>query len=215
MKLALPVLTGTLLVASFPRLNQGYLAWIAFIPLIVFVARAGHVKAALLGGFTAGFIQFFVLLTWMPGVLVHYGGLSAVQAWLAYTLLAVVLACYPAASCGLVKYLICHTGEAGILLFPFVWVLSDYALSYSPMGGFPWLLAGYSQLRDFLSGNLAWYGYLLAVSQERARPFCMGACRDRADSCRELSGVRHDFTGQVGTCVDALPGRDAAGKSLL
>jgi apolipoprotein N-acyltransferase len=150
MKLVLPILTGVFLVASFPRFNQGYLAWIAFIPLIVYVARTKRVKAAFLGGFIAGFIQFFVLLIWMPAVLVHYGGLSAVQAWFAYTLLVVVLACYPAVACGIVKGLVCHAGDACILLFPFVWVLSDYALSFSPIGGFPWLLAGYSQSR-FLS----------------------------------------------------------------
>jgi apolipoprotein N-acyltransferase len=150
MKLFLPVLTGILLIASFPRWDQGYLAWIAFIPLIIFVSRVEHVKGAFLGGFIAGFIQFFALLIWMPAVLVRYGGLSGVQAWLAYTLLVVVLACYPAVACGLVKYLIRYAGNAFILLFPFIWVLNEYAQSLSPFGGFPWLLAGYSQSR-FLS----------------------------------------------------------------
>jgi hypothetical protein len=40
MLLFLPALTGLLLVASFPRAGQGYLAWVAFVPLIAFVFRA-------------------------------------------------------------------------------------------------------------------------------------------------------------------------------
>ena len=35
--LLLPALTGILEFASFPRLGLGYLAWIAFVPLLVFL----------------------------------------------------------------------------------------------------------------------------------------------------------------------------------
>jgi apolipoprotein N-acyltransferase len=150
MKFVLPILTGILLIASFPRIDQGYLAWIAFIPLIAFVSRVQSVKGALGGGFITGFIQFFVLLAWMPAVLIRYGGLSSVLAWVAYTLLIGVLACYPAVACGLVKYVIGRGGDAFILVFPFIWVLMECAQSFAPFGGLPWLLAGYSQSR-FLS----------------------------------------------------------------
>jgi apolipoprotein N-acyltransferase len=150
MRFFLPALTGILLIASFPRIDQGYLAWIAFIPLIAFISRAQSVKEGLCGGFVAGFIQFFVLLAWMPAVLVRYGGLSSILAWIAYMLLIGVLACYPAVACGLVKYGMGRGGDAFILVFPFIWVLMEFAQSFTPFGGLPWLLAGYSQSR-FLS----------------------------------------------------------------
>ena len=143
----LPVLTGLLLVFSFPRADQGYVAWVAYIPEIYFLLRARTVKTALAGGFIAGLIQFFSLLVWMPAVLTRYGGLPALLAWLAYVLLIALLACYPAAACAVTKYLILRRGDAFILLFPFIWVLFEYANSLSPFGGLPWLLAGYSQSR--------------------------------------------------------------------
>ena len=150
MILILPALTGFLLAASFPRANQAYLAWVAFIPLILFLSLAKSVKGALGGGFIAGFLEYFPRLIWMPPVLTHYGGLSHALAWFAYLLLISVMACYPAAACALTKYGHRRCGDAFILAFPFIWILSEYAQSFSPFGGFPWLLAGYSQSR-FLS----------------------------------------------------------------
>jgi len=143
----LPVFTGLLLFASFPRVDQGYLAWIAFIPIAVFIDRISGIRRAIGGGFVLGFVQAFSLMTWMPAVLMNYGGLSPVLAWFAYSLLIALLACYPAAACGLTKYLILRGGNAFLLVFPALWVLSEYAQSLSPFGGLPWLTVGYSQSR--------------------------------------------------------------------
>jgi apolipoprotein N-acyltransferase len=145
MLLLLPVLTGILVTISFPRAGLGYLAWVAYIPLIAFVFRAGTSARAFLGGFIAGFIGLFALLRWIPDVLIRYGGFSPVLAWFAFGLLASVLACYPAAACALTKGLIRRGGTACLLLFPAVWIVLEYAQSLSPFGGLPWLLAGYSQ----------------------------------------------------------------------
>jgi apolipoprotein N-acyltransferase len=145
MLLFLPALTGLLLVTSFPRVGQGYLAWVAFVPLIAFIFRAKGTAHAFLGGFIAAFIEYFALLVWIPAVLHHYGGLSDALAWIAFSLLVSVLACYPAAGCAAASYLIRHGGRSCLLLFPLVWIVVEYIESYSPFGGLPWLLAGYSQ----------------------------------------------------------------------
>ncbi len=145
MLLFLPVLTGILLVASFPRANQGYLAWIAFVPLIAFVFRTGTRIRAFWGGFAAAAITLTCLLTWIPTLLSHYGGMSSVPAWMCYALMIVLLACYPATACLLAKHWLMRGGQSFLLLFPFSWILFEYLLSLSPFGGFPWLLAGYSQ----------------------------------------------------------------------
>jgi apolipoprotein N-acyltransferase len=143
----LPALAGLLLVASFQRIDQGYLAWVAFLPLTAFISRVRSIRGALWGGFITGIIQSFALLSWMPAVLTRYGGLSPGLAWIAYTLLVFLLACYPAAACCLTKYLIRSGGAPFILIFPAAWVVFEYAQSLSPFGGFPWLSAGYSQSR--------------------------------------------------------------------
>ena len=145
MRLILPVLTGLLLVVSFPRASQGYLAWLAFVPLIAFVFRSGKPGQAFWGGFIAGAVERFVLLIWIPPVLSHYGGLSIPLAWVAYLLMISLLACYCAGACALANCLIKHRGDCFLLLFPAVWVVFEYAQSLWPFGGLPWLLSGYSQ----------------------------------------------------------------------
>ncbi len=143
----LPVISGLLLFVSFPRIDQGYLAWVAFIPIAIFIDRSASVRRAFAGGFALGFVLAFASLNWMPTVLAHYGGLPSPLAWIAYALLIAVLACYPAAACGLTRSLIRWGGESYLLVFPALWVLSEYAQSFSPFGGLPWLVAAYSQSR--------------------------------------------------------------------
>jgi apolipoprotein N-acyltransferase len=148
-QLILPALTGLFLAASFPRGDQGWLAWLAWIPLIISVAQSKNRRLAFGGGFFSGVLGFFILLVWIPQVLARYGGLSSGLAWTAYTLLVFVLACYPAFACALVKHMMIRRGNGMLLFFPIVWILFEFALSVSPLGGFPWLLAGYTQV-EFL-----------------------------------------------------------------
>jgi len=143
----LPAASGLLIAAAFPRANQAWLGWAAWIPLILFVARAQSRRAAFMGGWLAAVIEFFILLRWMPEVMVSYGGMPAFLSWAAYALLIAMLACYPAAVCAFTRHLMFRRGERCLLFFPFVWIVMELAASVSPMGGFPWLLAGYTQTR--------------------------------------------------------------------
>ena len=145
MLLFLPALSGLLLMASFPKASQGCLAWAAFIPLIVAVFRARKISAAFWMGFIAGWIQIFGLMLWIPAVLAHYGGLARPLAWIAFALMASMLACFPGSACAATKYLMKRRGEACLLLLPCIWILLEYAQNFIPFGGLPWLLAGYSQ----------------------------------------------------------------------
>jgi len=146
LKRALPaVLSGLLLAASFPAAGLGALAWVAWVPLLVAVARARGRGGAFGAGLLAAGIYTGILLAWIPGVLVRHGGMAPVPAWGAYAALAALLALYPAAACLLVKHLMLRGGRGWILAFPAAWVLGEYALSLSPFGGLPWLLAGYTQ----------------------------------------------------------------------
>lgn len=140
-----PAITGALLIASFPKTGLDWLAWIAFVPLIVFTLRANRVRTAFWGGFIAGFVELLGLLVWMPEVLMRYGELSALLAWTAFGALLACLACYPALVCALIKYVSRRRGEAWVLLFPAAWTASEYVQNFFPFGGFPWLTIGYSQ----------------------------------------------------------------------
>jgi apolipoprotein N-acyltransferase len=145
MKWFLPALTGFLLAASFPKIGQGYLAWIAFVPLIVFFWRANNPAKAFGGGFLSGVVHLFFLQIWIPDVLMHYGGLSGVLAWAAYGLTLILLSLFLGAACLLTNYLVRRGGEFFLFSFPFILVSLEYVQNYFPFGGYPWILTGYSQ----------------------------------------------------------------------
>lgn len=143
--LILPVLCGILVWASFPKLNQGYLAWVALIPLILHLDRVERITSAFLGGLVAGTVQFLGLLYWIPRVLTHYGGLPAPGAWVLFVLLAAALGCFPAVACALTRFCINRCGSGFLLVFAPAWISLEYLRSKIPFGGFPWLMIGYSQ----------------------------------------------------------------------
>jgi apolipoprotein N-acyltransferase len=139
------VLSGILTWASFPKLNQFYVAWVALVPLLAFVARVGKTSHAFLGGFISGVVGFLTLLYWIPPVLSRYGGLPAPGAWGLFMLMVAMLACYPAVVCAVTRYCMNRGGSRFILIFAPAWVCSEFLRGEFPFGGFPWLLLGYSQ----------------------------------------------------------------------
>ncbi|MBN2241992.1 MAG: apolipoprotein N-acyltransferase [Acidobacteria bacterium] len=145
MPLLLPVVTGLLLAASFPRIDQPFLAWVALAPLCAFMVRVHSPFRAFWGGWLAGGVELFGLLAWMPGVVESHGGLPGWLAWTGYALLILLLACFTGAACCATKGLMRWGGDAHLLLFPAVWVLVEYAQTRVPFGGFPWLQLGYTQ----------------------------------------------------------------------
>jgi apolipoprotein N-acyltransferase len=148
--LLLAGLTGILLFASFPKLNQNYLAWLALVPLLLGTARARSFGRAFVLGLAGGLVQWMCLMNWIPFVLSNYGGLPVPAAWSLLAVLAAYLALYQAAACGITSYCMRRRAEHYLFLFPFVWVSLEAVRNYCLEDGFPWLLLGYSQT-DWLS----------------------------------------------------------------
>jgi apolipoprotein N-acyltransferase len=145
MKWFMPVLTGLLLAASFPKIQQGYLAWIALIPLIIFIRQTNRPGKAFAGGFIAGFVHLLLLQLWIPDVLMQYGGLSPVLAWAGYALELILLSLFFGVACLLTNLLIRRGGDPYIFSFPFILIAMEYLQNFIPFGGYPWNLIGYSQ----------------------------------------------------------------------
>jgi apolipoprotein N-acyltransferase len=141
----LPGFTGFLLFASFPKLDQHYLAWIAFIPLLFYLSRESRLVASMFAGLVAGTLQWLGLLIWIPPVLTDHGGMASPLALLLYVLLALMLSLFPAFTCLVTRLLMNRLGEVYVLTFPVTWVGVEFFRNYIPFGGFPWLLIGYSQ----------------------------------------------------------------------
>ena len=64
-KLILPLLSGLLLGLSYPPFSFGFLAWIAFIPLLHCVAKEEKISHKALFGFVACFSSNLIILNWM------------------------------------------------------------------------------------------------------------------------------------------------------
>lgn len=61
----LPLLSALLLILSFPRFNQGYLAWFALLPLFYYCRQTGAGVKAFAGGLLTGFLFFLYLYAYM------------------------------------------------------------------------------------------------------------------------------------------------------
>lgn len=143
--LALAVLSGLLLAASFPSLGYSFLAWFALVPLL-FSLKDQSIQAGLLLSFLFGLVFFCCTVYWVTDSINMYGHIPLLPASLITLLLSVVLALFLAPFGATVVHV--RTTRPGIafLAAPAVWVMMEFARTHL-FSGFPWALAGYSQYR--------------------------------------------------------------------
>lgn len=138
---AMATTTGLLMTASFPRIGWEFSAWIAFVPLLCGIKSSP--LAGLKLGFVAGVVHYVTLLSWIAGVMCHYGQLSYVLCVVVLMLLVFYLSLYPAFFAWAVSQL--RTGTFPCYMTaPFLWVGLEYIRSFL-LSGFPWENLGYSQ----------------------------------------------------------------------
>ena len=159
---ALALLSGVLLFLSFPHLGHAAVAWVAVCPLLIAVARVSRWRALRLG-LLAGAVHFAGTLYWIPAVMVDYGGLPPVAAWLVHALFVAYLALFPALFALAMADLAGRFGAAGLLLAPAVWVTTELGRIYL-FTGFPWALVGYSQVPFPAVAQVASVAGVLGVS---------------------------------------------------
>jgi len=140
-KVFLAILSGTLLTASFPPGNLGWMAWFALVPLLMSIEGASPYGAFKLG-FIAGVTHYLSLIYWILLVLGHYGNLNYPASLGPLILLCTYLALFPA---------LFSTFTAGVRGSPHAlflmgssWVGLEY-IRAKLLTGFPWCLLGYSQ----------------------------------------------------------------------
>jgi len=130
--LLLCLLSGALLILSFPRFNIEFLAWFGFLPLFLTLRNKSKLKAFLLSYFT-GIIFWFGTIYWL--IHVTLPGM-------------IVLVCYLALYFGLFGFIIStmnhEVSTMNLLFVPSLWVALEYIRSYL-FTGFPWALLGHSQ----------------------------------------------------------------------
>src|SRR5438132_14346274 len=85
--LLLAVLSGTLLVLSFPTYELDFLAWIALVPLLIAI-REKPWRTAFGQGWLAGLVYFGGTLSWVINAMHQYGKVPFPLSFLVMLLLA-------------------------------------------------------------------------------------------------------------------------------
>jgi apolipoprotein N-acyltransferase len=155
----LAVTTGILVSASFPRIDWGGLAWVAFVPLL-YAIKGTPPRQSFTLGFLAGLTHYGTLLYWIVGVINHYGHLPTVLCALIFMLLVFYLSLY----LGLFAVGVSQLRARSVpyyLTGPFLWAALEYVKSFF-LSGFPWENLGHSQYNQLhliqISDILGVYG---------------------------------------------------------
>lgn len=147
-RMMLALLSGLLLIFSFPKFGNGFVAWVALIPLL-HALRDATPREGFKAGFIAGLLAFCGILYWISNVVVQYGNLPYYMGLLAVLLLAAYLSLYPALFGAALSYLRKRRGTV-FLWAPLLWTVLEFARSHL-LTGFPWENLAYSQ---YLNANL-------------------------------------------------------------
>ncbi|OGR93979.1 MAG: apolipoprotein N-acyltransferase [Elusimicrobia bacterium GWF2_62_30] len=143
-----PLLTAALLILSYPKFDQGWLAWFALAPLAWHILNSKTLKAALFGGFGAGFLFYLGLLYWIYPTM-RAGGVEPAVSALGLVLLAALMALEFVLACGFGFCLKKCGGAAFPYVFASGWALMEWGKAMLSLKGiwFSWFLLGYTQWR--------------------------------------------------------------------
>lgn len=142
----LPVLSAVLLVLSYPKFGQGWLAWFALAPLSYFLLKSKNLKAAAGGGLACGFLFYLGILYWIYPTM-RAGGVEPAVTALGLLLLSLLMSSEFLAVSVFGFYL----KKAGFKAWPYVfaagWFLLEYGKVYLSLKAvwFPWFMLGYTQ----------------------------------------------------------------------
>ena len=137
------MLSGLLLILSFPKFGHGAVAWVALAPLLVALAQATPGEGARLGYLT-GAVSATGVLYWTALVVVQFGGLSLPVGVVVMTLLCLAFALFPLLFGAITAFWVRAFGPGALFLAPLAWAATELLRSHT-FFQFPWCLLGYTQ----------------------------------------------------------------------
>lgn len=139
----LALASAVLMALAFPKVDQGWLAWIALVPLFLALRKVKEMKAGLLIGFIFGMAHHLGVVYWTVHTMHLYGKLPMLQAVLILILLAAYLSSFTTLFCGVLVWL--RPQPRYLMIFaPALWIFLEMARAWL-FTGFPWALLGHSQ----------------------------------------------------------------------
>lgn len=145
---AISALLGALCVFAFAPFEFYPVSFLSLFGLL-FLIRNTAVKSAITIGFSFGLGLYLAGVSWVYVSLATYGGMPLWMGSIAVLGFASLLAVFPALACGLSSYLANSNERRLLLIFPFIWVITEWCKSWV-LTGFPWLDIGYTQTPSWL-----------------------------------------------------------------
>jgi len=140
--------SSILLILSFPKIDQSFLAWISLIPLL-YAVEGKSVYRTFLSGWLCGFFFYLGIIYWIVVVTTTYGKLNYPLGILVMLLLVSYLSLYSGLSLAIARFIEEKTTIKVSSTLPFTWVTMEYLRSFL-FTGFPWESLGYSQYHSLL-----------------------------------------------------------------
>jgi len=147
------VVSGLLLVLSFPKFGHGAVAWVALVPLLVALPGTSGWRAFRLGYIT-GAVSALGLLYWVSLVVVQYGDIPLPIGIAIMVALCLAFALFPSVFAWVAARLAASFGARGLLGAPLVWVGTELLRAHTAFQ-FPWCQLGYSQYRNLPAIQIA------------------------------------------------------------
>jgi len=142
----LAIVSGVLLILSFPPFDLFPLAWFALLPLLITIHQKRTLRSCFYLGFLSGFVFFTGTVYWVFHSVYFYGGIPLLPASLITILLSAYLGFYTGLFSMTFVFLSNSTRFPAIFIVPSLWTALEVCRSYA-LTGFPWVLLGYSQYR--------------------------------------------------------------------
>jgi len=220
--IALAVLSGILLIFSFPKFGTGLIAWVALIP-IFFALRERKPLEGFKIGFLTGLVAHVGILYWIAYVVVQYGYLPIYIGVMVMLLLAAYLSLYTACfAAGVV--ILKGRGIPLLLSAPLLWTIFEYGRSYF-LTGFPWENLAYSQYLQYniiqLADITGIYGITFTIvmtnvilfnliSPGSSRPYALKQLAALCLLILAIYGYGYYRTGCIAESLKAAPPREVA-----
>lgn len=155
--IAPPIATGLLLAAAFPSAGMWPLAYIGFVPLLLWLPGKQY-REAFLGGLLAGLIFYSITFSWFASLTYWVGGIVLLGVSFLVLFFALFWGVVVVSHCFVLRWLPGGTVAA----FPAMWVLIEYIQNHI-FTGFGWGSMGYTQWNNLPVTQLAAIGSIYSV----------------------------------------------------
>jgi apolipoprotein N-acyltransferase len=164
MALSLPLVVPWLSLQELdPAGWAGLLAWVALVPLLTALERAGSIRAAAGLGFAAGLACFYLAIHWVSHAMTAFGGLPGWVAFVGLSALVAFMAAHWALAAAAAFAVRRALGWPYWVHLPFIWTATELLRNYL-FTGYPWANLGYTQVRTLPVAQLAALGGVYAIA---------------------------------------------------